>query len=240
MILIANGCSHTAGAEIEHELQGACHEKAWPKLLADRLNFDHLNLSFSGASCERVVRTSIEKLHLLRQQTSFDPSQILFVVMWPDIWRKELYEVEKNEAGFFDNGWTPLCVNNDELYKKQMSRTAYFYYRSWMLRVNQHQESVRWYNNILQLQNILVSHKIKYVFYQASQSLPSINLPQYTSLINNKRFPTMNHRNLNYCNLLDDLGFSYAPESKFGHYGEDAQSWFSAHMLNLIKENKLL
>lgn len=240
MLLIANGCSHTAGAEIEYELQGHCYEKAWPKLLADKLGFDHLNLSFSGASCERVVRTSIERLHLLKQQPNFNPSQIFFVVMWPDIWRTELHQTEDNETGFFDNGWAPMVSGNDEIYKKQFSRTAYFYYRSWMLRINQHQESVRWYNNILQLQNILISHKIKYIFYQASQSLPSINLPEYTSLVNHKRFLTMNHRNLNYCTLLDDTGFSYAPNSKFGHYGEDAQSWFSDYILNLINENNLL
>ena len=240
MILIANGCSHTAGAEIEHELQGACHEKAWPKLLADRLNFDHLNLSFSGASCERVVRTSIEKLHHLRQKTSFDPSQIFFVVMWPDIWRKELYEVEKNEAGFFDNGWTMLCANNDEIYKKHLSKNAYYYYKAWMLRVNNYQESVRWYNNILQLQNILVSHKIKYVFYQASQSLPLTILPQYTELVNHKRFPTIHHKKFNYCTLLESEGFEHGPKSVWGHYGEDAQEWFAEYLYDIIKENKLL
>ena len=35
MILFANGCSHTAGAEIEYAQQGQCYEKAWPFRLAD-------------------------------------------------------------------------------------------------------------------------------------------------------------------------------------------------------------
>ena len=65
MILIANGCSHTAGSEIEGSLQSNCYEKAWPKKLSDKLGISHVNLAFSGASCERLVRTSIEKLHLL-------------------------------------------------------------------------------------------------------------------------------------------------------------------------------
>jgi len=240
MILLANGCSHTAGAEIEHEQQSSCFHKAWPKKLSDKLGFDHLNLSFSGASCERIVRTSIERLHLFKQQASFDPSQIFFVIMWPDIWRSELYKIEKNESGFFDNSWSPMVSGNDEIYKEQLSRSAYFYYKSWMLRLNQHQESIRWYNNLLLLQNILISHKIKYFFYQGSQSLPSIDLPQYTSLINHKRFPTFNVRELNYCTLLNSKGFSFGPNSKFGHYGEDAQEWFADFLKTLITKNKLL
>lgn len=240
MILVANGCSHTAGSEIESPLQSYCFEKAWPKKLSDKLGMSHVNLAFSGASCERVVRTSIEKLHLLKQQPSYNPSQIFFVVMWPDIWRTELYETEKNEGGFFDDGWSPMVSGNDEVYKNQFSRSAYFYYKSWVIRINQHQESVRWYNNLLLLQNILISHKIKYFFYQASQSLPSTTLTQYTSLINHKRFPTLNVRELNYCTLLDSKGFSHAPNSKYGHYGEDAHEWFSDYIFNIINDNKLL
>ena len=59
MILVANGCSHTCGAEIESPGQRACYEKAWPKYLADLLNFDHVNLADSGASAHRVVRTTV-------------------------------------------------------------------------------------------------------------------------------------------------------------------------------------
>ena len=60
MILIANGCSHTAGAEIEAPLQGHCYKKAWPKKLADSLTFKHVNLALYGATDDRVARTTIE------------------------------------------------------------------------------------------------------------------------------------------------------------------------------------
>ena len=48
MILVSNGCSHTAGAELEYASQGECYEKAWPKYLADSLGYEHINLSMSG------------------------------------------------------------------------------------------------------------------------------------------------------------------------------------------------
>ena len=67
MILIANGCSHTAGAEIEAPLQGECYEKAWPKKLADSLGTNTINLAVSGASDDRVVRTTIEYIGKLKK-----------------------------------------------------------------------------------------------------------------------------------------------------------------------------
>lgn len=240
MLLIANGCSHTAGAEIEHPYQGRCYSRAWPKKIADKLGFDHLNLSFSGASCERVVRTTIQRLHTLKKQSNFNPENIFFVIMWPDIWRYEIFATREHESGFHDNDWCPLVSGNDEIYKEQLSKSAYVYYKAWMMRINQYQESIRWYNNILLLQNIFVSHKIKYMFYQSSQSLPTNVISEYTSLINKKRFPTFNIRELNYCALLENNGFSWGPNSKFGHYGEDAQDWFSDYMIKLIDKNMLL
>ena len=59
MILVANGCSHTAGAEMEYPSQRRCYEKAWPRYLAEKLGYDHVNLSDSGASGHRVVRTTL-------------------------------------------------------------------------------------------------------------------------------------------------------------------------------------
>ena len=59
MILVANGCSHTAGAEITYPMERACYHKAWPKHLSDLLQFGHCNLSDSGASAHRIVRTTI-------------------------------------------------------------------------------------------------------------------------------------------------------------------------------------
>jgi len=59
-MLFANGCSHTAGAEIEFENQNCCHEKAWPKHLADSLNMEWTNISLSGGSAERIIRTTIQ------------------------------------------------------------------------------------------------------------------------------------------------------------------------------------
>ena len=60
MYLIANGCSHTSGAEIEYIRQDSCYEKAWPKYLSDKLGFLPINISIYRASNTRVIRTTID------------------------------------------------------------------------------------------------------------------------------------------------------------------------------------
>lgn len=239
MLLIANGCSHTAGAEIEYELQGHCYDKAWPKLLADRFGFDHLNLSYSGASCDRVVRTSLETLHKFQSSKNYDPSNLFFVVMWPGIWRTEMFEIEKEELGFFDNGWMPMVSGNDETYQKQASKTAYMNYKSWVLRSSITSESINFFKNVLLLQNILISNKIKYLFLNSCQSLPS-TMPEYVSQIYKKRYFEFDSSEESYTIRLEKEGFSHSPVSKYAHWGEDAQDWWATHLFNHIKENKLI
>ena len=119
MILIANGCSHTAGAEIENSMQGECYEKAWPKHLADLLKYDHVNLSDSGASGHRVVRTTMR--YVLDQFSKKNNlSDHLFIINWPGAHRTELRQLldgsEEENLLFYDDHWLPLIVGNDESY----------------------------------------------------------------------------------------------------------------------------
>ena len=153
MILIANGCSHTAGAEIEAPLQGECYEKAWPKKLADSLGYEPINLAISGASDDRVVRTTIDCLGKLKKSPNYNPSKIFVVVSWPGLYRTELYQTEPNEPGFWDAGWMPMVVGNEETYKQQCSKIAFLYYKAWVLRQNHFQACIKFYSNVLPTKN---------------------------------------------------------------------------------------
>lgn len=117
MILVANGCSHTAGAEMEYPSQRRCYNKAWPKHLADFLKCDHVNLSDSGASGHRVVRTTMR--YVLDQFSKKNNlSDHLFIINWPGAYRTELRRLpdgtEEENLLFYDNHWLPLIVGNDE------------------------------------------------------------------------------------------------------------------------------
>ena len=58
MILLANGCSHASGAELDESNTDFCYEKAWPKYLANLLDFKNVNLARSGSSNDRILRTT--------------------------------------------------------------------------------------------------------------------------------------------------------------------------------------
>ena len=239
MILIANGCSHTAGAEIEEPLQGECYEKAWPKKLADSLGYKPVNLAVSGASDDRVVRTTIEYIGKLKKYPNYDPSKFFVVISWPGLHRTELYQTFDNEPGFWDEGWMPMVAGNEETYRQQCSKMAFTYYKAWVMRQNIHQASIKFYLNVLLLQNILISNKIKYLFWNSSITVPA-TYPHYFNEINHKRFPYILEKEKGYTEILESNGFRHSPFAKWGHYGEDAQEWFADFLKAYITKNKLL
>ena len=239
MILIANGCSHTAGAEMEAPLQGECYEKAWPKKLADSLGYKPVNLAISGASDDRVVRTTIEYIGKLKKSPNYNPSKFFVVISWPGLHRTELYQTFDNEPGFWDEGWMPMVAGNEETYRQQCSKMAFMYYKAWLMRLNNHQASIKFYLNVLLLQNILISNKIKYLFWNSSITVPA-TYPHYFNEINHKRFPYILEKEKGYTEILESNGFRHSPFAKWGHYGEDAQEWFADFLKAYITKNKLL
>lgn len=236
MILLANGCSHTAGAEIEYAQQGQCYEKAWPFRLADTLKYDHLNLSISGASAERISRTTIEYFLKEFEKPSYKNSDYFVTVSWPGFYRTEIFN------GGFDDGWQPLVVGNDDTYKKQMSFESYAFYKAWTLHAKPHPQTISYFHDILLLQYFLTAHRIKFLFWNASNSTPHKEnyLHLYFKQVYHKRFPYIDDFNYSYCALLENNGFEYSPVSEYAHYGEDAQIWFADYLHKYLTNNNLL
>ena len=90
MILLANGCSHTAGMEIEYADQYTCYEKAWPAFVAKKLKLQPVNLATPGQSNDAIVRKTTDWLLenvILTQR--FQPSQIKIITMWSGFDRSE-------------------------------------------------------------------------------------------------------------------------------------------------------
>ena len=238
MYLIANGCSHTAGAEIEYVQQDYCYEKAWPKYLAEKLDYNYTNLAISGASNTRVIRTTITKIGELFLN-KIKPEEIYVVILWPGPWRTEIYVPDLKDNPLWE-GWVPLCPNNDEQYKKQHSPLVYNYYKYWVA-ASLHVTSARinYYIDVITLQNYLKAFKIKYLFWRASSTpLDKKNLALSVQ-IDKKYHPYIHIDTFSYMHLLKNNGF-YTSFPETTHFGEDGHQFFGNYLFNYIHTNQLV
>lgn len=239
MLLIANGCSHTAGAEIEKPRQGVCYERAWPKKLANKMGVDSVNLAESGASDDRVCRTTIQYISKVKKANNYDPSKVFVAIAWPGLYRSEIFNIKDKEAGFWDNGWMSIVAGNDESYKELVSPSAYAYYRAWVMRLNPTQETIRFYSNVLLLQNLLIANKIKFIFWNACSNVPH-DQRAYFDEVYKRRFPFLTQKEYSFTNLLHNQGFKHSEFAQYGHYGEDSQEWFADFLHRYITKENLL
>lgn len=250
MILVANGCSHTAGAEMEYPSQRRCYNKAWPKHLADFLKCDHVNLSDSGASGHRVVRTTMR--YVLDQFSKKNNlSDHLFIINWPGAYRTELRRLpdgtEEENLLFYDNHWLPLIVGNDESYKNTFTKRLYTFYKSWVLTSEHIKPRMDYLHDILLLQNFFILYKIKFLFWSASY----VNITQadkelegYKSLVHKKTFPYLSNIEYSYNVLLKNNNQKISEHSVlsgFGsHYDEDAQRWFASYLHSYLANSSII
>ena len=232
MYLIANGCSHTSGAEIEYVLQDSCYSKAWPQHLANKLNLESINLARAGASNKRIVRTTLEHIGTLFLK-GIKPEELFVIVLWPGPYRTEIYQDSFKDNALWE-GWIPLVVGNDKLYKKQYDYEIYKYYKSWSTTtLNPKAANINYYNDIILLQSYLKSFKIKYIFWRASSTTLARTNISLAIQIDRKYFISAHDGTLDYLSLLKsnkfNLSFKYST-----HYGEDAHIFFADHLYKKI------
>ena len=245
MLLVSNGCSHTAGAELEYASQGDCYEKAWPKHLADSLGYDHINLSMSGASTNRIVRTTYEFIYNWIKQGK-STKDVFIVILWSGVYRTEMYVDESNSYNY-DNNWTPMVVGNDARNKKQFSPSLYYYYKSWAANMTGYQASCEFYIAVTNLQNLLYRHGIKYLFMDAANSglkTGDIRLDPYRIQIDKRYYEGLDEDHNSYTSLCNNSGQKIAQGSidsgLNSHYDEDAHRWFAKHVKRVINKRNIL
>ena len=245
MLLVSNGCSHTAGAELEYASQGDCYEKAWPKHLADSLGYDHTNLAMSGASTNRIVRTTYEFIYNWIKQGK-STKDVFIVILWSGVYRTEMYVDESNLYNY-DNNWTPMVVGNDARNKKQFSPSLYYYYKSWTANMTGYQASCDFYIAVTNLQNLLYRHGIKYLFMDAANSglkTGDIRLDPYRIQIYKRYYEGLDEDHNCYTSLCNNSGQKIAQGSidsgLNSHYDEDAQIWFAKYIEKIIYERNIL
>jgi len=234
LYLIANGCSHTSGAEIEYLKQDSCYSKAWPQHLGKKLDFEVINLARSGASSKRVIRTTLDYIGNLFLK-GIKPEELFVIVLWPGPYRTEIYQDILKDNALWE-GWIPLCVGNDDQYKKQYNYEIYKYYKSWSTTtLDPKAANIEYYNNIILLQSYLKSFKIKYLFYRASSTTLNKENISLAVQIDRKYFPCVHDDTLDYLSILKHSGFKF-PFKNSTHHGEDGHVFFADYLYKEMKK----
>lgn len=233
-MLFANGCSHTAGAEIEFENQNCCHEKAWPKHLADSLNMEWTNISLSGGSAERIIRTTIQWFG----EESSRIKNTFVVIGWPGPWRSEIKLNKKVNFNLpkkllkSDAQWQTIVVGNNESYLKLvnsgcLTKDFYKYYQYWCLLGTDEQSWINYFTDIICLQSYLKSLRIPYLFFHTSSALlVSDEYFSFSKQIDTRFWMNSPFKEDDSFYKILEKNFKYAPKSIMNHFGEDGhQAW---------------
>ena len=244
MILLSNGCSHTSGAELDENNTDFCYEKAWPKHLADILGYRNINLARSGSSNDRILRTTYMWLSNYIAAGK-DISKLFVVILWTGIYRTELATDDLENSVFYDNGWLPLIVGNDDQYKKFFDNHTYVYYKAWVANNNTRYNHTRFYMNILGMQYLLNYYKIPYLFWNSSVALldTTPDTKTFFNLINKKHFPYANNNHFNHLQIAKRRNYKLSDISAKGnfksHYDENAQKDFAKYLFKIITSKEL-
>ncbi|MEV1118800.1 DUF6071 family protein [Actinosynnema sp. NPDC049800] len=89
-LLVANGCSFTAGQELRDRGTGA-----WPAVLAARLGVPVANLACGGGSNRRTVRTTVGNLDRVCREFGVPVGETLVVCMWTGVNRGEYHRRDR-------------------------------------------------------------------------------------------------------------------------------------------------
>jgi hypothetical protein len=108
MILYVNGDSNSAGAELLDK------KLSWPALLAQRLNFQLLNLAQSGASNDRILRTTQEFLNT-------NTKNIFVIIGWTS-WEREEWLYQNNYYDVNASGYQHLPEGIIQQYKQWVTQ----------------------------------------------------------------------------------------------------------------------
>tara|TARA_B100001175_G_C19379602_1_gene575898 strand:+ start:38 stop:787 length:750 start_codon:yes stop_codon:yes gene_type:complete len=234
--LFANGCSHTAGGEIEEKYQNCCHEKAWPKHLADSLNMDWTNFAISGGSAERVVRTTMYWFgkNPKRMKDTFA------IIGWPPPWRSEIRldrRCNYNQPEHLfesDNHWYQLNVGIEETIKEHSEslkiKDFYKLYKLKFALETKEEVITRFYLSLISLQSYFKTFKIPYIMFNtASDFYINDNSLHYFRQVDQKPFIDIK--------MLEWLHGKYeiAEHSVCEHYGEDGHIGWAKFLASYIR-----
>ncbi len=250
-LLLANGCSHTAGCEVEYKNQPECYEKAWPKFLADRLGYEYHNLAKAGASNQRIIRTTQSWIikNILKEK-KYKKEDVCVVIMWSGFDRREVYFHDTNVL----DDVNPLC--KPEYIRTQMNKEIIRLGKSIVDFHDPLFSSFEFLTMMINFTEFLENNKIKYYY------INGLNFPLKKEWLDNTHILYNDYITLydyicekiprsRYLGFIEETETFWVhmseaskipmpPHVEFAHWGEDGQKYWSEWVFEKLFNKKLL
>jgi hypothetical protein len=229
-ILLANGCSHTAGTDIDPNNLPKCTDQAWPRWVADHFNIPYVNIAEGGSGNEQISKSTIMAVSNLIEIDNFPSENLIVAICWSGFDRYEYWDEDKHAHKSFALSSTSIVTKPKDLIKK------YIEIRSLM--------EPDYYSNYKNLYymyttaKILESYNIKYYFanclnsFAPPRSLQTSEtfIEMYKNILN--LYGTRIDKHLGFWNNAETFRTMLQPIkcSPYGnryHWGTDGQKFYA-------------
>lgn len=248
-ILLANGCSHTAGCEIEYKRQPECFDKAWPKFLADKLGYDHINLAKGGSSNYRIIRTTQNWIikNVLLDKT-YKSEDVCVIIMWSGFDRKEVYFHDTNVLDDINPLCKPEYINTKMVKEINALKDVIVYFHD---DVFSNHEFITMFINFYEF---LENNSIKAYFVNGIKEVLKLEYADNRHRLFNDYSNALKYievKKINYLGLYEESDVFFPHMSKiskipmphhveFAHWGEDGQKYWADFLFKKFFTKKII
>jgi hypothetical protein len=251
--LLSNGCSHTAGGEIEYQWQPTCYDKAWPKKLANKIKHKSINISKSGNSNQSIYRTTLDWVYnnVVREK-KINPKDLTVIVMWSGFDRSEIFFPDTNIIDSI-NPFAIADRYNTELIEeiKKLQKLMITFQDNLV-------SDYRSLNLVHNLSTWLDSFGVKHYFINGIYHFPEMNYlnESYSNHAYYMSYKTLlelygenkikNHYAFSdpnetfYQHMITSSGFKPVKHSNLGHFDGDGHEYWAEKMYNRYFKQNLI
>lgn len=228
--VLINGCSHTAGSEIEGSGIGESRynrENCFGAQLAKKLNLTYTNLALPGGSNDYISRSTI--FWCLNNPTLIKDT--IFLINWTGSNRTEFFVDDTIDNGFwqdyvydekvghvhFEHVW-PGFTKTDKNKLIKASKIIFQYETHW---------EINRYMNIINLQTILKNYRAKFIFRNGFDYCKiGKRFENYQSLIDTETFRYFDNQKESFFENCLNAGHSVEGQ-QYWHHKLDAHTYWA-------------
>lgn len=244
-IMLIAGCSHTAGSEIDGNIDSLYNrQNSYGNLLAKSLGYTPINIAVAGFTNSAIARSVLEWF----STQNLDDKEVFVLIGWTECARVEApfeYPTFHNETNAKDADWFSntsinfLQINVGHKNFSEREKDIQSDYQNFIVRRTEYLEMVS-ANLVLQLQYFLKYKEVKYLMLNTSHMFSSEYnkyLQFYLQLIDKTNYYNFNNNKLSFFHKFKELGFKNF-KAKYAHHNEEPHKLYARELYRFIMEKK--